>query len=103
MIRERNQAHFRERKPTPKLKSQPKVIQDSDFQVNPVWLWVSAGSLPHHLVCVSHFSECRKMADDCMSRGGSTLGPGGAQAPPNVGQAPPDILVPTAKIRILKI
>ena len=27
----------------------------------------------------------------------------GAQAPPNVGQAPPNILVPTAKIRILKI
>ena len=66
MIRERNQAHFRERKPTPKLKSQPKVIQDSDFQVNPVWLRVSAGSLPHHLAGISHFSECRKMADDCM-------------------------------------
>jgi len=38
-------------------------------------------------------------------RGGSTLGPGGT-GPPNVGQAPPpkkNILVPTAKIRILKI
>ena len=46
MIQERNQAHFRERKPMPKLKSQPKVIQDSDFQLNPVWLRVSAGSLP---------------------------------------------------------
>jgi len=66
MIQERNQAHFRERKPMPKLKSQPKVIKDSDFQLNPVWPRVSAGSLPHHLVCVSHFSECHKMADDCM-------------------------------------
>ena len=27
----------------------------------------------------------------------------GAQAPSNVGQAPPNILVPTAKIRIVKI
>ena len=35
-------------------------------------------------------------------RGGSTLGPGGT-GPPDVGQAPPNILVPTAKIRILKI
>ena len=35
-------------------------------------------------------------------RGGSTLGPGGT-GPPNVGQAPPNILVPTAKICILKI
>jgi len=36
-------------------------------------------------------------------RGGSTLGPGGGgTGPPNVGQ-PPNILVTTAKIRILKI
>ena len=27
----------------------------------------------------------------------------GGTGPPNVGQAPPNILVPTAKIRILKI
>ena len=31
------------------------------------------------------------------------VGAEGAQAPPNVGQAPPNILVPTAKIRIVKI
>jgi len=38
------------------------------------------------------------------ARGGSTLGPGGGKAPPpNVGQAPQIFLVPTAKIRIVKI
>ena len=31
------------------------------------------------------------------------VGAGGGTGPPNVGQAPPNILVPTAKIRILKI
>ena len=31
------------------------------------------------------------------------VGAGGAQAPPNVGQAPQIFLVPTAKIRIVKI
>ena len=41
----------------------------------------------------------------CLSLGQGRfyVGAGGAQAPPNVGQAPPNILVPTAKIRILKI
>ena len=37
-------------------------------------------------------------------RGGSTLGPGGeAQAPQMLARPPQNILVPTAKIRILKI
>ena len=36
------------------------------------------------------------------SSGASTLGPGGTGST-NVGQPPPNILVPTAKIRIVKI
>ena len=42
---------------------------------------------------------CKRVDD----RGGSTLGPGGHRPPQMLARPPPDILVPTAKIRILKI
>ena len=65
----------------------------------------------YYLLKGNYFVVLKHSADDdvvCtgrvgeINRGGSTLGPGGAHTPQMLA-SPPNILVPTAKIRIVKI
>jgi len=66
----------------------------------------------YYLLKGNYFVVLKHSADDdvvCtgrvgeINRGGSTLGPGGAHTPQMLASPPPNILVPTAKIRIVKI